>query len=348
MFGGVWGGLRKRLSRRTRYPAPAVPDTDAAQELRNELEDFYVRSEDRFRRLFLRGKPLRAKRRERPGLACYAKAGLVDELPFGIYVPRVRVFPLHGAMVATDLLTHASADQVFSLMLEQIYVVEKMSVRADDRVLELCLGSGVNSIFASDVAATLTGVDLNPRALEFARFNFAVNPGRARVEVREGSLFEPVAPEERFDLVLVNPPFELVPPGAEHFLHSHGGEDGLDVVRDILAGVADHLAPGGRFEMFTWSPGDDEGVLVADLLRDAFPDRRIEIHRVDSGSLDDRIAGFSSENGFAAWRDRLRAAGFTRVCGVFTRVCAEGPAETAFVEFPDVLGVCADIVDEWT
>ncbi|MDH3591046.1 MAG: methyltransferase [Planctomycetota bacterium] len=348
MLGRVWERLRRKLGGATRYPAPVVADPDVVPRLQSALAEFYDGSERRFRRLFLDGKPIPARTHEQPWLDLCADAGLVEKRSLGIYVPRVLVFPLHGAMIATDLLSHGDADQVFSLMLEQLYLVATMDVRHGDRVLELCVGSGVNSLFAAEVAAAVTGVDLSPRALEFARFNAALNPGCVPVELKQGSLFEPLAAGERYDLILVNPPFEPVPPGAGHFLHSHGGEDGLDVVRTILAEAPGRLAAGGRFEMFTWSPGDDDGVLVADLLRAAFPGRRLEIHRVDSRPLDDRIAQFSGAKDFAAWRDRLAAAGYTRVWGVFTRVCGAGPADTEFVERPETLAECRAILAEWT
>jgi hypothetical protein len=339
--------LRKKLGRHTAYAAPAVADPETARTLRDDLEDFYDRSESRFSELFLDEKPLMLEADEKPRFDLYERAGLVREKTSNIYLPCVRLFPLAGAFIATDLATHHDEDQVFPLMLEQIYIVRQMRVRRGDRALELCVGSGVNCLFLSDLAASVTGVDLSARALAFARFNVTLNPGGAEVDLRQGSLFEPIDAGERFDYVLVNPPFEPVPPGSEHFMHSHGGEDGLDVVREILAKAPHHLAPGARFEMFTWSPGDDASVLVADLLRDAFPDRRIEVQLVDSRPLDERIERFRADRGFAEWRGRLIAAGYTRIADVFVRVEGDGPAETAVVERPEVFDHSMRIIDEW-
>ena len=47
--------------------------------------------------------------------------------------------------------------------------------------------------------ATVTGVDVNERALAMTRLNAALNG--VRIDVRAGSLFEPVA-GERFDLIV--------------------------------------------------------------------------------------------------------------------------------------------------
>jgi protein-L-isoaspartate O-methyltransferase len=319
-------------------------------QLRDELEAFYQRDHDRYREIFLSARSLLIRAPERDAFELFERAGLVRRRVQDAYAPCVRLFPLEGAFIATDLPTQREEDQVFSLMLEQLYIVSQMGVRAGDRALELCVGSGVNAVFLSDVAQHVTAVDISPRALEFARFNLALNvalnPG-TEVNLLQGSLFEPLGAEEQFDYILVNPPFELVPPAAQHFHHSHGGEDGLDVVRRILADVGKHIAPGGRMELFTWSPGDEQHAVVVDLLRAAFPTGRIEVHRVETHPLDNRIRQFRGTSGFAEWRKRLLAAGHTHVLDVFVRIDAGGPAETVVLEQPKVIAEATAILEEW-
>jgi len=340
----VWDKLKGKLTASTRYPAPRA---DKGSTLRDQLEEFYVQQERRFVQLFLHGKPLATKPDEQEWFTDFERAGLVNVKTAGLYAPCVRVFPIQGAMIATDLGSHRDADQVFSLMFEQIYIARQLDIPAGTRALELCVGSGVNSVFLSDTASSVAAVDISPRALEFARFNIDINPGNVPVDLLEGSLFEPLGATEPFDYILANPPFEPVPPGADHFHHSHGGEDGLDVVREMLETLPKHLAPGGRFDMFTWSPGDDDNSVVAKLLRQAFPEGRIEIHRVDDRPLDDRLKPFRSAKGYAAWRQRLIDAGYTTIWGVYTRVTLEGPAETVVLDNIDEVDACIAIAREW-
>ena len=59
-------------------------------------------------------------------------------------------------------------------------------------------------------AATVVATDVNQRALGITRFNAALNEVGDRVEVRDGSFFEPVR-GERFDLIATNPPFVISP-----------------------------------------------------------------------------------------------------------------------------------------
>jgi len=320
--------------------------------VRGALEAFLARDEDRFRRLFLGGEPLVLADAERPWMEVLVAAGYVTTILAGAVRPCVRVFFLDELFIATDLLAHHDEDQVFSLMLEQVFLVRSMDLRKGDHVLELCLGSGVNALAAARRgAARVLGVDVSERALAFAAMNAAVNLSRERgdppLETLRGNLFDPLAEGERFDLILVNPPFELVPPGTRYFLHSHGGEDGLDVVRALLPGVPQRLRTGGRFEMYTWTPGNEDSEQVTDLVLAAFPGFRVEVRRVDGYPLERRLAVFRNEPGYRAWRDRLASQGVTHVWGVHVRALREGSAGIVRIDATDDVRACDATLSRW-
>jgi SAM-dependent methyltransferase len=248
--------------RRRRFAAPRIKDDIEARAVRGALAAFLARDEDRFRRLFLEEQPLVPEPAERAWMKILAATGYVKATAAGAVRPCLRVFFLGDLLIATDLLAHGGEDQVLSLALEQVLLTRSMDVRKGDHVLELCVGSGVNALAAARRgAARVVGVDVSARALAFAAANAAVNlsgeRGEAPLEILRGNLFAPLAPGERFDLILVNPPFEPVPPDTRHFLHSHGGEDGLDIVRALLPGVRERLRPGGRMAQAPRLPGDD-------------------------------------------------------------------------------------------
>lgn len=77
------------------------------------------------------------------------------------------------------------------------------------RALDMGTGSGVQSLLLAAHADEIVATDVNPRALEFTAFNAALN-GFTGIEVREGSLFEPVEGEQ-FELVVSNPPYVISP-----------------------------------------------------------------------------------------------------------------------------------------
>lgn len=122
------------------------------------------------------------------------------------------------------------------------------------RVLDLCTGNGSLAVLAALAwpDAQVVGTDLSAEALEVAARNVARHGLGQRIDLRRGSGLAAVA-GERFDLVLCNPPYvpaasmAALPPEfrAEPALALAGGSDGMDFVRGLLAGIANHLAPDG-------------------------------------------------------------------------------------------------------
>lgn len=346
MFEDERNTWREVTGKRVLCPAPTVPDPGIAPRLHAALSRFLTREPRRYRRFWLLGLPLLVTRRERALFAALERNGLATRLLPWIYAPRVRLFPLHGKLIATDLLGRVEEDQVFSLMLEQVYLVRNLGIRPGDRVLELGIGSGVNSLFAADTARSVTGVDRNPRALEYSRLNSTLNGQAGALELLEGDLYEPVA-GRRFDLILFNPPFELVPEGSTWFAHSHGGEDGLDVVRRFLPATPKHLAPAGRLEMITWTPASHRGPEILPMLEETFPDASITLDIVRELPLTPEIRHFEDTPGYEGFRARLAARGLDRLLLVLARVRPSGTAAVETHRPQAEIRACEAICREW-
>jgi SAM-dependent methyltransferase len=107
--------------------------------------------------------------------------------------------------------------------------------------LDVGTGCGVQALLAARHARRVVAVDLNPRALGFARINAALN-GVDQVEFREGDLFEPVE-GERFDLVVANPPYVISPDSELLFRDAGLARDELS--RRVLVSAPDFLADDG-------------------------------------------------------------------------------------------------------
>ncbi|MCC3768698.1 methyltransferase [Streptomyces sp. UNOC14_S4] len=111
--------------------------------------------------------------------------------------------------------------------------------------LDLGTGSGIQALHAAQHATKVTATDLNPRALHFARLTLALS-GAPEADLREGSLFEPVA-DETYDLIVSNPPF-VISPGAR-LTYRDGGMGGDDLCRTLVQQAADRLNDGGCFQL---------------------------------------------------------------------------------------------------
>ena len=117
-------------------------------------------------------------------------------------------------------------------------------------VLELCCGAGqigLAAVAGSD--RSLVCVDLDPAAVAYAEQNAVAAGLDRRVEVRRGRLQAALGREERFPLVIADPPWvasEETGRYPEDPLQAiDGGTDGLAVARSCLTVIEDHLADRG-------------------------------------------------------------------------------------------------------
>ena len=111
------------------------------------------------------------------------------------------------------------------------------------RTLDIGTGPGTLAItMASRGAALAIGTDVNPRALALARANATLND--VVIELREGSLFEPVRGES-FDLVVSQPPYVTRPANLPGVDYLHGGEYGDEIAMRLVSDVPDFLEADG-------------------------------------------------------------------------------------------------------
>jgi methylase of polypeptide subunit release factors len=111
--------------------------------------------------------------------------------------------------------------------------------------LDLGAGCGIVALHLSRLADRVVATDVSERALAMTRLTCALN-GVDHVETRAGDLWQPVA-GERFDLIASNPPFVITPraDGVPTYEYRDGGRTGDALMREVVAGLGAHLAPGG-------------------------------------------------------------------------------------------------------
>jgi ribosomal protein L3 glutamine methyltransferase len=122
------------------------------------------------------------------------------------------------------------------------------------RVLDLCTGSGCLAILAALAFpnALVDASDVSADALAVAERNVATYELGERITLERSDLFAELA-GRKYDLILSNPPYvsaealAAFPPeyAAEPTIAHAGGEDGLDIVRRILAEAGSHLSEDG-------------------------------------------------------------------------------------------------------
>ncbi|HRI66055.1 MAG TPA: peptide chain release factor N(5)-glutamine methyltransferase [Polyangium sp.] len=132
------------------------------------------------------------------------------------------------------------------------------------RVLDLCTGSGCVAISLAKERPTtqVIGLDLSQDAVEVARDNL-VRLGAVNCAIGQSDLYAALgAPRPWFDLITANPPYipdadipglDVDIRGFEPHMALSGGDDGLSIMRDVVARAPYHLAKGGvlAVEMMT-------------------------------------------------------------------------------------------------
>lgn len=122
-------------------------------------------------------------------------------------------------------------------------------------VIDLGTGSGCIAIGCAYAfpQARVIAADISPAALEVAQINIQRHHVEDRVETLVSDLFAAVPRDRRFDLIVSNPPYvdrrdmEQLAPEFRHepVLGLAAGEDGLDIVRRILAEAGNWLKEEG-------------------------------------------------------------------------------------------------------
>lgn len=126
--------------------------------------------------------------------------------------------------------------------------------REPRRILDMCTGSGCIAIACADrfAQAEVDAVDLSIDALNVAEFNIERHQMTARVFPLQSDLFAQL-PADKYDLIVSNPPYvdqEDIDDMPAEFCHEpmialEAGDDGLILVKRMLAQAADYLTDDG-------------------------------------------------------------------------------------------------------
>ena len=132
---------------------------------------------------------------------------------------------------------------------------ENAQPKTPQRILDMCTGSGCIAIALAYAFpdAEVDATDISKEALEVASINAEHHNKQYQVALLESDLFTKVPAENQYDLIVSNPPYvdaEDMADLPEEFHHEPelalaAGQDGLDLVRKMLAQAADYLTEDG-------------------------------------------------------------------------------------------------------
>jgi len=194
-------------------------------------------------RLFLLGDQVPVDRL--PDADVLVRLRLAAETQDATLRPLVRLVPHGDYYVASDAGPEAGAgvpyEHVPGIQAPSVTLAKLAVRRRCAAAFDLGTGCGIQALLAAKHAERVVASDVNPRALAFAAFNAALNDIDS-IDFRLGDGFEPVS-DERFDLIVANPPYVISPDTAFAYRDSSLPSDELS--RSVVREAARHLTEGG-------------------------------------------------------------------------------------------------------
>jgi release factor glutamine methyltransferase len=153
-------------------------------------------------------------------------------------------------------------------------LIETIGKQTSAKILDLCTGTGAIALALLHLCKNYQCIatDLYEKPLVLARANAEKHQLMSRIEFRHGDLFKALRTDEKFDMIVSNPPYiptheiaTLQPEVKFDPIQAlEGGTDGLKIIREIISGAKEFLMKEGwlMFEM-----GHDQSDQVIQLLK---------------------------------------------------------------------------------
>ncbi|MEM2906602.1 MAG: class I SAM-dependent methyltransferase [Candidatus Odinarchaeota archaeon] len=140
-------------------------------------------------------------------------------------------------------------DNVYPPSEDTFLLLENINVKPADSVLEIGVGSGFISIQLAKIARKIVATDISPEALKTAVENSIIN-SVYNIDFRLGDLFTPIKKDEKFTVIIFNPPY--LPTSEEDRVKDRlentwdGGWNGRVLIDRFIFSVKNFLDESGR------------------------------------------------------------------------------------------------------
>jgi len=276
------------------------------RQLRNELHTFYTEHTLLFKSLFQKNELIEYGGHNLNRLLTLDIVSKTD----GLWSSNYSIYEFNRLYFITDSFLLPKTDRVFPLSQdESLFLAGKVTVKKGDQVLDIGTGSGVYSIIAAQQGALVTAVDINPKALNYAKFNALLNDVADRIEFISGNVFENLE-HQSFDYIFSNPAIIPTAENSGFYIHSDGGIDGTNMSFDIIENFADYLNSSGKLQMLATSFTTAGGkMVIEDFIRHYYSKKNIRftIQELYTPCLDELS---SLTNHFAGTENHMSLVGY--------------------------------------
>jgi release factor glutamine methyltransferase len=168
-------------------------------------------------------------------------------------------------------------DETELLVRKSVEIIEENGYR---EIMDMCTGSGcIACMIAKLTQAAVMGVDISTEAIHVAFDNMAKMSLFNRATFRKSNLFEKIREDEKFDMIVSNPPY--IAPKYKKDIQKEvrfepeialftKDQDGLEFYKQISSDAVKHLRAGGYlvFELGIGQSGDVAEIMSSNGYKD--------------------------------------------------------------------------------
>jgi len=169
-----------------------------------------------------------------------------------------RIIPYMGLYIMIDCRRNVICGDYVWFGEDSVFLSNILPCKKDARVLDLCTGSGIQALILGNRGMKVTALEINDKAVKIAKENVILNDLEENVKILKSDLFSALDNEDKYDLIVGNPPFlPMISNNNDKYYFADGGSDGLRIIRSIVDQADVHLTVNGKMILIGGGFGDD-------------------------------------------------------------------------------------------
>lgn len=203
---------------------------------------------------------------------------------------KVMVFPFRKKFIITDFLLSIrkkvngrymrEIDDVWVMFPHETLLFIDRLEENGETALDLASGSGAISLFLADKFNEVFSLDINPKAVQYAKFNAVLNGIENKVINLHSDLFMNVK-DKKFDFICWNGPTVAMPEinNAKQIypLYTYGGYDGAKFTKRFLSEAFGYTKKKFKIKWWDGSLGTEKESVVIKFIKNHLCDKKIKI-----------------------------------------------------------------------
>jgi release factor glutamine methyltransferase len=153
-------------------------------------------------------------------------------------------------------------DGVYPPSEDTYLLLDAVDIMSDDLVVEVGCGAGLGAVIAASKARLVLAVDISEEAVKNTRRNLQKNGLEQTTEAFQSDLLSAISTENKFSIILFNPPYLPADGNTTELDHMHiGGKEGSELTQRLIIEASHYLLDGGRLFLVVSSLADTKTIV---------------------------------------------------------------------------------------